>query len=796
LHGLDTFRLAAASAVGFSSGIALWKWGFNKDVFNSLLINPVTAICFILCGAAVIILSHNNQKPRLIVLAKLFSIVVILFALTKLFHYFNFPEGILNIILLNTTDSHSSVPGLVPMQVNSAFSFLLLGVSLLVLSFGRILLSQLLAFVTTVLSLLWLIGYVHDMPEFYIPFQDSIVTLATAGCFLFISMAALLVRKEEGYMAEIISPYSGGKIARRLLPLLLFAPVVLELLRIHGERSGLYSWSFGIMLFFCVIMLIAFFIIFYSVTLTNRDDLRLRNEIDEREKAQIEIKNNNIFLETIVENIPNMIFVKRGKDLRFAALNKAGEQLLGISRNDYIGKSDDDIFPAEQAAFFKQRDWEVFKSEDVVVIDEEPISTKNGIRWLRTKKIPVKDETGSPLYLVGISEDITEQKAQEDKIKQFYSELEQKVEKRTEELSKSERRFRALIENSTDCISITNVALEVIYEAPAVARITGYGMDERTDRPFFADIHPDDLKKCDKLYNEVIKNPDVPVFHQYRMLHKNGSYIWIEGTATNLLDDESVKAIVFNYRDVTERKIYEQERDLLIQQLTRHNQDLRQFSYITSHNLRAPLSNLLGLLGLIKYATIEDSSLKEIIEGFNVSANSLNDTLDDLLKVLYIKENTAIERENILVHHLFNKVRGQVANLIAKVEPEILVDIASDYTINFNRAYLESILLNLLTNAIKYRSGKRRLQIKIMLEDVDNKAVVTFEDNGIGIDLVQYKSKIFGLYQRFHTNSDSKGLGLYLVKSQVEALGGSIEVESTVGSGTRFTLTFNKAFSK
>jgi signal transduction histidine kinase len=110
----------------------------------------------------------------------------------------------------------------------------------------------------------------------------------------------------------------------------------------------------------------------------------------------------------------------------------------------------------------------------------------------------------------------------------------------------------------------------------------------------------------------------------------------------------------------------------------------------------------------------------------------------------------------------------------------------------FTPAYLESILLNLFTNAIKYQSPKRKLKIDIVSSNVDDFVILKFKDNGIGIDTEKYKDKLFKLYQRFHDNPDGKGLGLYLVKSQLEALGGSISIESKVDKGTTFIIKFRK----
>ena len=131
-------------------------------------------------------------------------------------------------------------------------------------------------------------------------------------------------------------------------------------------------------------------------------------DVTARKLQEDRIREANRFLDSIVENIPHMVFVKDAASLRFVRFNRAGEQLLGITQGRLIGKCDHDLFPQEQADFFVEQDRKVLAQHGVVTIDEEPIETPVGVRWLRTKKIPIRDEQGTPLYLLGISEDITE----------------------------------------------------------------------------------------------------------------------------------------------------------------------------------------------------------------------------------------------------------------------------------------------------------------------------------------------------------------------------------------------------
>ncbi|HXH18956.1 MAG TPA: PAS domain S-box protein, partial [Chitinophagales bacterium] len=150
-------------------------------------------------------------------------------------------------------------------------------------------------------------------------------------------------------------------------------------------------------------------------------------DITERKKMEAELKRTNAFLDTVLENIPNMIFVKDAKELRFVLFNKAGEKLLGYNRKDLIGRNDYDFFPEEQADFFTRKDRSVLNKKALHDIPEEPIDTRYGRRWLHTQKVPVVDEKGEPVYLLGISEDITERKETEERIRQLNQELEQKI---------------------------------------------------------------------------------------------------------------------------------------------------------------------------------------------------------------------------------------------------------------------------------------------------------------------------------------------------------------------------------
>jgi signal transduction histidine kinase len=272
---------------------------------------------------------------------------------------------------------------------------------------------------------------------------------------------------------------------------------------------------------------------------------------------------------------------------------------------------------------------------------------------------------------------------------------------------------------------------------------------------------------------------------------KDGEEYWVNFSMVPVTDKEGEHSHwISMQRDVTEEKNKEKEKEQLIRELTQNNKDLKQFSYITSHNLRAPLSNLTGLLNLIEDIPIENPDLKEMITGFSKSTFLLNETINDLVKVIIIKDNPSIQKEKVLIKEVFENVFNQLSFLISLNKPFLKIELEEVTILNINKSYLESIFLNLLTNSIKYRAANKQLKILISCKVVGENVILTIKDNGIGIDMERNRDKIFGLYQRFHNYPDSKGLGLYLVKSQVETMGGNITVESKVDKGTTFTIIF------
>lgn len=184
----------------------------------------------------------------------------------------------------------------------------------------------------------------------------------------------------------------------------------------------------------------------------------------------------------------------------------------------------------------------------------------------------------------------------------------------------------------------------------------------------------------------------------------------------------------------------------------------------------------------------------EIISLIKRSTNQLNETLNDLIRILIIKEKTSIETRELVFEDVFAKTIYSIQTITNEADLE--VNFSALPTIVFNEPYLESIFLNLITNAIKYAKPNVRPHIKICSQLINGKYCLQISDNGVGLNMARIEDKIFGLYQRFHNNEDSKGIGLYLIKSQITALGGTISIQSEENIGSTFTICFNQEAQK
>lgn len=189
---------------------------------------------------------------------------------------------------------------------------------------------------------------------------------------------------------------------------------------------------------------------------------------------------------------------------------------------------------------------------------------------------------------------------------------------------------------------------------------------------------------------------------------------------------------------------------------------------------------------------LPDELRKEIDQKIHHCVKQLDATLNDLIEIVASKSADHVQKEVLDLEVELDLVLRSIENQVSNSEAQIETDFAECPKIYFPRHLLHSILLNLLTNAIKYKSDNRKLLISLKTGNNRDHTILYFSDNGLGINMDKFGNKIFGLYQRYHTKIEGKGLGLYIVKSQIEAMHGKIEVDSIPDIGTTFRIYFNK----
>jgi PAS domain S-box-containing protein len=323
---------------------------------------------------------------------------------------------------------------------------------------------------------------------------------------------------------------------------------------------------------------------------------------------------------------------------------------------------------------------------------------------------------------------------------------------------------------------------------PAVSRLLGFSEEELYSRSIKSFIHPQDQENTWKYRENLIKGTGFGR-HENRYLTKNGETVWLSWTAIPVEHYDVVYAIAKN---ITQSKQREKERNSIIADLTNINKELKNITYTTSHDLRTPVSNLMSVFSLLDLNKIQDEETLEFINILQSATNDLKNTLNDYMDLL--NQNNSIQSNitKVNLKLLVFEVVDSIKSLIKETNSELKIDIPESVIISFNHGKLKSVVLNLLTNSIKYSHPGKGAFIDIKATENEASVEMIFSDNGIGFDSEKNADRIFELNQQFHDHDDSKGVGLYLVHNHIKSMGGKISVESEINKGATFTILFKK----
>lgn len=421
---------------------------------------------------------------------------------------------------------------------------------------------------------------------------------------------------------------------------------------------------------------------------------------------------------------------------------------------------------------------ESVKNNSPYNVDHRVVLPDGKIKFVNERCETFYDEKGRPFRSIGTTQDIT---------RQMEFEL---------TLEKQRTRYKNVVENISDGLIIDDVEGHVVFANQQFLDMVGISEEELKDFVFVKHVAPEFKDDIIERHRRRMAGEDVTTVFEYAGIHKDGAKRWFEARVTKIVENGVIKGTQSAIRDITEEKeaydllkASEAEKTNLLNELTKRYNELMQFNYIVSHNLRAPIANLLGLSEVFEMPNIDDEERSKIISHIRFSIEKIDELIQDLNIILAARSDINSKREWVDFEETILGVKHTLEQQILNSDTIIQTQIAPDAGRIFSiKSYIKSSLYNLVNNSIKYRSPKRQPHIDIRITKGDGKYRISVKDNGIGIDMNRYGKDVFGLYKRFNFSVEGKGLGLNMTKAQIEALGGTIEISSRLDEGTEFNI--------
>ena len=496
-------------------------------------------------------------------------------------------------------------------------------------------------------------------------------------------------------------------------------------------------------------------------------------DITEQKRAEDERRRTQIFLDSLVENLPSMIFVKDAKDLRFVRVNRACEDLLGQSREDLIGKNDYDLFPKVQAEFFIAKDREVLEGGKLSDIAEEPIHTKHrAMRLLHTKKIPLLDAGGRPQYLLGISEDVTERKRAEEALKA------------------SEERLNLALDAARLGVWELDLVNDKAYRNLRHDQIFGFEtlQPEWGQQIFLTHVFPEDREALKNSLEKALATGDFRM--ECRIVWPDKTIHWISAQGRLFRNGKGDPvSMMGTIADITESKLAEEMIVRAKEEAERTSKFKDQFLSTMSHELRTPLNAVLGFSELLtdeRYGQLNERQSR-YVNHIHTSGNHLLKLISDILDLSKIEAGRMeFTREDVAVASAFAEVLNALQPLADKKSQALRQQVESNVCVRADATRFKQILMNLIGNAIKFTPEGGR--IELIAHQVGEQVRVEVRDSGPGIALEEQQRIFEAFYRLAQTGkaTEGTGLGLAITARLVELHGSKLEIESKPGEGSCF----------
>ncbi|WP_262910516.1 PAS domain S-box protein [Pontibacter silvestris] len=483
-----------------------------------------------------------------------------------------------------------------------------------------------------------------------------------------------------------------------------------------------------------------------DITQLKRSDRLIREQADQ--------------LNSVVESIAEPFFAL-DKQWCYTYVNKAYAAFLGKYREEMLGNNIWETYPQSVHSLFYYKCHEV-ASSGLPVSFEEPYS-KPREAVIRFSVFP--SSNGISVYF----RDVIEERG-----------LEAELEK-----------LSLVASQTTNGVIITDGDGKVEWVNNSFERLTGYSFAEVLHK------EPGELLQGVETDQETVARirkklaEAVPFSEEILNYRKNGEKVWFSMIITPILDTKGhVSKFIAIQSDTTDKKRSELELKQMASDLSIQNKSLQQFTYFISHNLRAPVANASGLAALLPRIDKNSKKFESVLSKLQTSVSHLDSIIKDMNTILSLRDgNQLLPLEDVNLSAVCTEVINSLQESIVELGVTTLVDVDTDCVVQASKAYLHNIFYNLLLNAIKYRATDRKLIIAVKCrQNKDGEVEIIISDNGSGMEMGLVKDQLFKLYKRFHLNTTGRGVGLFLVKTQVEAMKGRIEVDSTPNVGTSFKI--------
>ncbi len=439
--------------------------------------------------------------------------------------------------------------------------------------------------------------------------------------------------------------------------------------------------------------------------------------------------------------------------------------LLGYGREELLGLALQDVIDPEESGSGRDLGERLLSDGHDAYSTAQRFVRKDGsaVR-ARVTVSPAQRSSRAPGYFVSIAEEADEREPDE------------------KAPTSDEAKFRFLVQNSSDVLALLRPDASVAYVSPAMERVLGHDPRDRVGRSAFELMHPDDAEGARKLFRDGMHSPGVPLLVEVRMRHADGSWRFMEVTGTNLVSEPAVGGIVVNTRDITQRKLVEEE-------LRAVNEELEAFSYSVSHDLRAPLRSIAGFCRILleDYLDSLDETGRDYLRRVMAASRRMDWLIDDLLELARVARGD-LRREQVDLSAI---ARGVMEEL-RREEPgrDVIFSTPKSLEAEGDPRLIKIALENLLGNALKFTRDENPAEIEV---DVDaGSGAYLVRDNGAGFEMA-YAEKLFAPFGRLHHDEEFEGtgVGLATVARIIRRHGGRIWAVGEPGKGATFYFTLS-----